>query len=153
MNKVYVIFNGCYSDIGWHGFFLTEEEARAYCDWKNQYARDSWDEYWYSDVDLLSLKKEQKETTRAYKVIAHDYEIGGVEPLRVGKGTKNEYMLEVHEGYYSHGDFLVFEFIIVCDSEDKAKKITYDTLAQLREKYAECEDWDLAMSSIGGTVF
>ena len=100
MNKVYIIFNGCYSDIGWHGFFLTEEEARAYCDWKNQYARDSWDEYWYSDVDLLSLKKEQKETTRAYKVITHDYEIGRVEPLRVGKGTKNEYILEVHEGYY-----------------------------------------------------
>lgn len=153
MKKVYVIFDGCYSDIGWHGFFLTEEEARVYCEWKNKYSRDSWDEYWYSEIDLLSLEEEQKGTTVAYKVVIHDYEISFVEPLLVNKGTKNEYMLEIHEGYYSHGDFLVFEFVIVCDSEDKAKKITHDTLAQLREKYAECEDWDLAMSSIGGTVF
>ena len=74
MNKVYVIFNGCYSDIGWHGFFLTEEEARAYCDWKNQYARDSWDEYWYSDVDLLSLKKESMLIRSASTVVLRSRE-------------------------------------------------------------------------------
>ena len=35
MKEIWLICSGCYSDIDWHGFFETEQEAKDYCEWHN----------------------------------------------------------------------------------------------------------------------
>ena len=55
--------------------------------------------------------------------------------------------------YYDEDETFDLYFTIVCNNKDKAIKIAQDTIAQLKEKYVECEDWCLAMESIGGFVW
>ena len=56
--------------------------------------------------------------------------------------------------YYNgdEADSFSFNLEIVCDDKDKAIKIAQDVIAQIKEKYVECEDWHLAMESVGGFV-
>ena len=151
MKEVWLICSGCYSDIGWRGFFETEQEAKKYCEWLNKYNSDDWDRVWYSRVKLMSIQKEQESHKIAYKITTSNDHIctTDIEVELVSCDAVNSYEMV----YYEEDKSFECYFTIVCDSKDKAIKIAQDTMAQLKEKYIECEDWTLAMSSIGGFVW
>lgn len=46
-----------------------------------------------------------------------------------------------------------FIFFVAANDENKARKIVCDTMVQIKEKYNECEDWEITMISIGGIVW
>lgn len=150
MKEVWLICSGCYSDVRWHGFFETEQEAKDYCEWKNKYISNDWDELWYSRIDSMSITKEKESHKIAYIIGTDNYEIitDTIEEELVSYNATNTYQMW-HDEY----DSIRFHFTIVSDSKDKAIKIAQDTIAQLKEKYVECEDWNLAMESVGGFVW
>ena len=151
MKEIWLICSGCYSDIHWHGFVETEEEAKTYCEWRNQYLSDDWDRMWYSRVPFMSIQMEPKTKQTVYKIFTEKDQIitEDIEVELVEQGTKHSYEMR----YFEEPDWFSCEFAIVCDSKERAIKIAQDTLAQLKEKYVECEDWCLAMESIGGFVW
>lgn len=150
MKEIWLICSGC-SDIGWHGFFETEQEAKEYCDWKNKYTSDDWDRIWYSRVKLMSIQNEKESSKIAYKITTNGYKIkeDEVEIELLSDNVTNSYEMS----YYEEDETFYFYFTIVCDDKNKAIKIAQDTIAQLKEKYDECGDWCLAMESIGGFVW
>ena len=151
MKEIWLIYSGCYSDIKWNGFFETEQEAKEYCEWKNKYTSSDWDRVWYSRVKLMSIHKEKECSKIAYKITTDNYNICAdeIEAELVSYNATNSYEMS----YYDEDGTFEFYFTIVCNNKDKAIKIAYDTIAQLKEKYIECEDWHLVMESIGGFVW
>lgn len=151
MKEIWLICSGCYSDIGWHGFFETEQEAKEYCDWKNKYTSDDWDRVWYSRVKPMSIQNEKESSKIAYKITTDGYKIreDEVEVKLLSDNATNSYEMS----YYEEDETFDFYFTIVCDDKNKAIKIAQDTIAQLKEKYDECGDWNLTMSCIGGYVW
>ena len=82
--------------------------------------------------------------------------------MRVNPSNRYEMVLdEVYDDelddyvYYDgdEDDSFKFNLEIVCDDKNKAIKIARDVIAQIKEKYIECEDWTLAMESVGGYVW
>ena len=151
MKEIWLICSGCYSDINWHGFFETEQEAKEYCEWKNKHTSCDWDRVWCSRVKLMSLHKEKERSKIAYKITTNNYNIcvDEIEVELASCDTTNSYEMF----YYDEDETFDLHFTIVCNNKDKAIKIAQDTIAQLKEKYVECEDWCLAMESIGGFVW
>ncbi len=161
MKEIWLICSGCYSDIDWHGFFETEQEAKDYCEWHNKYTSDDWNRVWYSKVNSMSFKNEKENNKIVYKITTDGYVIKENEievMLRVnpsniyGVVLDEEYDFELDDYVYDDDSFR-FDLEIVCDNKDKAIKIAQDVLAQIKEKYIECEDWNLAMESVGGFVW
>lgn len=161
MKEIWLICSGCYSDIDWHGFFETEQEAKEYCEWHNKYTSDDWNRVWYSKVNSMSFKNEKEINKIVYKITTDGYVIKENEievMLRVNPSNRYEMVLdkvydfELDDYVYDEDSFR-FILEIVCDNKDKAIKIAQDVLAQIKEKYIECEDWNLAMESVGGFVW
>lgn len=165
MKEIWLICSGCYSDINWHGFFETEQEAKDYCEWHNKYTSDDWNRVWYSKVNSMSFKNEKEINKIVYKITTDGYVIkeNKIEVmLRVNPSNRYEMVLdEVYDDelddyvYYDgdEDDSFKFNLEIVCDDKNKAIKIARDVIAQIKEKYIECEDWTLAMESVGGFVW
>lgn len=147
MKEIWLVCNGRYSDINWHGFFETEREAKEYCEWMNNKCdSDHWNEFWYTCVKSMLIKKEKKEDKIVYRITTNGYVIEECDiEVMLQPNAKNRYIVTSDD---DNGFKFIFE--IVCDDKNKAIKIAQDTIAQIKEKYKECEDWDLAMSSIGG---
>lgn len=164
MKEVWLICSGCYSDINWHGFFETEQEAKDYCEWHNKYTSDDWNRVWYSKVSPMSLKNEKETNKVVYNITTDGYVIREDEvEVMLNYNPSNRYVVILDEVYddelddyvYYNGDeadSFSFNLEIVCDDKDKAIKIAQDVIAQIKEKYVECEDWHLAMESVGGFV-
>lgn len=161
MKEIWLICSGCYSDIDWHGFFETEQEAKEYCEWHNKYTSDDWNRVWYSKVNSMSFKNEKENNKVVYKITTDGYVIEEDEievmlrynPSNIyGVVLDEEYDFELDDYVYDDDSFR-FDLEIVCDNKDKAIKIAQDVLAQIKEKYIECEDWNLAMESVGGFVW
>ena len=87
MKEIWLICSGCYSDIDWHGFFETEQEAKDYCEWHNKYTSDDWNRVWYSKVNSMSFKNEKEINKIVYKITTDGYVI---------KENKIEVMLRVN---------------------------------------------------------
>lgn len=161
MKEIWLICSGCYSDINWHGFFETEQEAKDYCEWHNKYTSDDWNRVWYSKVNSMSFKNEKEINKIVYKITTDGYVIKENEievMLRFNPSNRyevvldEEYDFELHDYVYDEDSFR-FNLEIVCDDKNKAIKIAQDIIAQIKEKYIECEDWNLAMESVGGFVW
>ena len=150
MKEIWLICSGCYSDVDWHGFFETEQEAKDYCEWHNEYTSDNWNQVWYSKVNSISFKNEKENNKIVYKITTDEYVIQEDEievMLRVNASNRYGVILDEVGGDFS------FNLEIVCDNKNKAIKIAQDVIAQIKEKYTECEDWNLAMDSVGGFVW
>jgi hypothetical protein len=161
MKEIWLICSGCYSDINWRGFFETEQEAKDYCEWHNKYTSDNWNQVWYSKVNSMSFKNEKENNKTVYKITTDGYVIKENEievMLRFNPSNRYEVVLDEEydfelDDYVYDEDSFRFNLEIVCDDKNKAIKIARDVIAQIKEKYIECEDWTLAMESVGGYVW
>lgn len=154
--EIYMVYTECYNDVSWHGYFETKQEAKDYCDWRNKYAHDDWDRYWYSEVKPMNIQEEKEGMKVVYRVKTDKFLIDTVEAKLRHKDSKDNHCMKYYPKDYYYGneeETYSFVFFIETNSEDKARKIAYDLMAQVKEKYVECEDWELAMDCIGGYVF
>ena len=101
-----------------------------------------------------TIKIVYKITTDGYVIKENEIEVMlRVNPSNIyGVVLDEEYDFELDDYVYDDDSFR-FDLEIVCDNKDKAIKIAQDVLAQIKEKYIECEDWNLAMESVGGFVW
>ena len=158
VNEIWIVSSGCYSDVMDHGFFLTEQDAKEYCDWVNQYQSGDWNRYYYHRLKHINIAKEKKQKKPMYEIhIEKDFvvDVENIHTELFDYDRENQYCMY----YYEEGELFSGEedwnmtFQIQTDNKEKALKITYDLIAQLKEKYAECEDWQMTIESIGGSFF
>lgn len=151
MKEVWFICSGQYNGIKCHGFFETEQEAKEYCEWKNKYTSYEWAKVWYTDMEKMSFKEEQECNVIAYNIETKGYKICEdeieIELVETDATDSCAFIPRNSDGSFS------FYFTIVCNDKDKAIKIVQGMIAELKEKYIECQDWNLVMQSIGGDIW
>ena len=153
MDKIWVVGMGTYSDAQDIGYFLTEEDAKAYCELKNK-GRCQWTSYWYHELKPLDLVKIKSEIYYKHQVsLEFSGELIDIF-IEAEEGEMPQNTCQIYAGEVEN-EFEAFE----CDvylkeiDEERALKIAVDTLAQVKEKYYECQDMNLVMDSVGGAYY
>lgn len=149
MNKsVWIVSKGVYSDIENIGYFETKQEAKDYCDLINHGSNvNDWNRLWYSEVKHIDLVKDDYQVY--YYVSMYGW---GWEVLDCDRNCDKKQWIPTKfcSSYYErvkNGEVIpTFYFHIVCNEEEKAKKIARDRIAQIKEKYEECGNLEMAIS-------
>lgn len=160
MNTIYVVYTGCYSDTYEYGYTTNEEEAKMYCEYMNQHNPNSWKRYnYYALQKITPLEKQKEQVVSLFRVTVEvssdnsEWEIVEI----AGSMEDKENAMSLRHYLYDNSDYsgdseLTLNFVGLRD-ENHAKKAAQDLIAEVKEKYCECEDWKLTMSCFGGFVY
>lgn len=161
MKEIYVVYTGCYSDVYEHGYFTTEDEAKEYCDFMNQHHTNSWKEYRYYGLKSINLQEQKNKSVSLYTVSTDGWDIINIEG-QVINSKDAEHLHHSCRDYsgFASDDELVYEanfdlelIFAGLDDKDHAFKAAQDLIAMIKEKYYECNDWELTMECFGGEVW
>lgn len=149
MSTIYLVKCGCYEDQQMVGYFPTKEEAKAYCEWRNQSSQEA--DVWYVPLSAINFEKEKAKKISYYEAIIWGWEeIAYLDKYvedRGGEETQSQYAC-----VNTSEEGLEFFFKLYVETEEEAERITYEVLTQIKEVYEATHDFAQAMAAVGGMV-
>lgn len=148
MSTIYLVKCGYYEDQQIVGYFPTKEEAEAYCEWRNESSHEV--DFWHVPLSAINFEKEKAKKISYYEVIIWGWEeIAYLDKYVEDRGeeTQSQYAC-----VNTSEEGLEFVFKLYVETEEEAERITYETLAQIKEAYEATHDFTQAMATVGGIV-
>lgn len=149
MDKVYGIFNGCYSDWDVNGYFLDLELAEKYCATKNKNCKH--DEYYV--ITLKNIKTNEEELRNVKLRYCHEvvFDYNRENKMRI-EPDRYDYFSEDRKEVNSIRTYLNgwITFKIYSDTSDRGKveKIASDMFNQFEYLSTELGDRELALKEL-----
>lgn len=150
MKEIYVIYTGYYSDVCEHGYFTEEDKAKEYCGYMNQFNPSRWNKYRYYKLEPIDLQETKRKSIPLFSVDTQGWDIKSISGQMVEDIDHLQHYCNDYTEYGLSYDFELHLKFTGLDSVDHARKAAQDLIAMIKEKYQECNDWELTMESFGG---